>query len=81
MSHRILRISCDPDSRIPVAFDLYADGEVAVLRWYAGVAMWGEIGRGKFVDGEILGMPGGEYVPEKVYEKVESAIERWLSVA
>lgn len=75
---RLCRVIVDLGAGAGAAADLYPNGDVAVLLWYPETAMWGEIGRGKLVDGQIFGMPGREDIGRKAYGALEGALAGFL---
>lgn len=57
------------------AADFFADGSVTVSR--AKGDAWQELGTGRFVNGEIIGVLGGAVIDDRVYAALEGALQAW----
>lgn len=78
MSARLCRVLVSVDHGGQFAADLYEDGGVAVFRHKAGCSTWEQVGEGRIVNGEILGLPGREHLGAQVYAAVEAALAAFV---
>jgi len=78
VSARLCRVLVSVDHGGQAAADLYESGDVVVFRRKAGCSTWEQLGEGRLVNGEILGLPGREHLGAQVYAALEAALAAFV---